>query len=152
MTWGSGRNVTHVICAAVKIPAVWGTIDLTSCYRGAEAGGGRQECDTDNSWGSLSLSHTSSLSPSHIMLPSLTFPICTCSFSVPFCLSSHFLLPSFYFCLQALTLTLALSPSSLAPSSNLFLFFLHLSHSLPSSPLTILSVHLVSRLISPLFP
>lgn len=41
---------------------------------------------------------------------------------------------------------------SLAPSSNLSLFFLHLSHSLPSSPLTILSVHLVSRLISPLFP
>lgn len=42
MTCESGRNVTHFICAAVKSSAVWGAIDLTSYYRGAEAGGGKR--------------------------------------------------------------------------------------------------------------
>lgn len=74
VTCERSRNVTHFICAAVKSPAVWGAIDLTSYYRGAEAGGGRQEHDTDNSWVSLSLSvslvsHRIHISL-HIILPS----------------------------------------------------------------------------------
>lgn len=99
MTWESGRNVTHFTCVAVKSPAVWGAIDLTSYYRGAEAGGGRQEHDTDNSWGSLAL-----LSLFHCLT---LFPYTSCcflklplsllsSFSLHFCLSSYFLLPFLY--------------------------------------------------------
>ena len=96
----SSRNVTHFICAAVKSPAVWGAIDLTSYYRGAEAGGGRQEHDTDNSWGFL---------PLHVIMPSPTPLSWLSSFSLHFRLSS--LLPAYHLFLRVMTPTL-LSPST----------------------------------------
>lgn len=83
--------------------------------------------------GDSSLSPTPSLSPSlslHIMLPSPT------SFSLPFCLSSHFLLPSLHLCLQALTPNTCPCCISLSVSLCLALD-LNLSLSSPFSSLTL---------------
>ena len=107
------RNVTHFICAAVKSPAVLGAIDLTSYYRGAEAGGSHQEHDTDNR-GSLSLSllllfHCLSL---HIILPSPNPPAL---FLVSPLMSFFPLFASFsfYLCPQMLTYAYSVADSEI---------------------------------------
>ncbi len=143
MTSESSRNVTHFICAAVESPAVWGAIDLTSYYRRAEAGGGRQEHDTDNSWRSLFLFHFFTVSP-HISRWPLSLTLSLFShlshFTSVFPLTFGLLL---YLCLQALTFAL---PISLSLSLSLNLqhresFSFHLSHCLPFSPPAIFSFH-----------